>query len=255
MAVGKVAGVTAATISKVSGVARPNIKKVSGVDLYSPVSLGFKYLYWAGGPAFAATNPTNNTAITTWPDEMGLVNCTAVGASNPTRQNTGGPNNQTSVLFDSNDNMTGTLSGGGSSGFSVVAVAKFTAADRAVIGNTDGNLYLYTNGTDWVFEGGNLGGCGGHVTAIDTNYHLFTGISTTTRYTMEVDGVVQQANQSGGTPRTLGVTYLGTFGPNYYYYQTYTPLIGIYDGGDVRDASGWQQFEDWCETQFSLTIA
>lgn len=250
----KIAGRSVSGITKVAGRSKYAASKVAGASIYSPVTSGlFDHLYWAGGPAFAAANPTNASAIASWPDEMGAANATLVSSSNPTRQDTGGPNGRTSVLLDSNDNLTMTWSG--TSGFSIVAIGKFTAADRSILGNTAGQLYLYYNGSDWVFEGGSLGACGGHVTAIDSNYHLFTGISTTTRYTMEVDGVVQQANQSGGTPRTLGTTYIGTMGPNYYYYQSYLPLLGIKKGSDIRDASGWTTFEDWTETEYGLTVA
>ena len=225
---------------------------------YVPTNFGFKYLYWAGGPETLASNPTDDTTQQYFYDEKNLVDLQQTDSTKrPKWKATAGPGGKPAWLFDgTNDYMPGTISVSGTVGWTIVVVGIIGAADRALWGNSAGNTYMYQNGTDWSMQGGpNVGGHGGHATAIDANKHLFSQVVTTTKMALEVDGTPQRSNQSGEAPYTLSTIQIGSMHPTYYFSNSYISLWGVYEGGDARDVAGWQAFEDWCETQYGLTVA
>ena len=221
---------------------------------FNPVTdIAWPHCWWAGGPETVASSPTDDTTVEFFYDEKNSVDLRQTdSAKRPKYKASSGPNGKPSWLFDGGDHMPGTISV--ASAWTIVVVGSMSSADRAVFGNSDASVYIYQNGTDWVMQGGSVyGGHGGHATAIDTNYHLFTAVATATKLAIEVDGVPQRSNQSGESPTTLATIQVGSMHPTYYFCNTHIAFVGIYPG-DARDDANWGLFETWAATEYALAV-
>jgi hypothetical protein len=202
-----------------------------------------------------ALNTANGAEVASWPDEIGTADLAqATAGKKPTYSTTGGANSQPAIVHDSNDFM-GVAVSSISSPWSVVMIAKTSAASgtqRTMLTNTNGanlvGMYMRSTGKFSVYNGSFNDG-----PTIDSDYHCFllAGKTTTT-----FDWVVDSTSASFVTGSNQPLIYLSVSATSTGIEPSALTIafVGVISG-DVRTDPKWAAFKAWVTSHYGITVA
>jgi hypothetical protein len=236
--------------------------------VFSPdTSTMFKYLWWAGGPAFQALGVANGGAVGTIPAERTAVSAATAQFSQSTagkkplyRSAAASMNSQPAWEFDGSDDTMvsgGTFTGGECTvPYSMVVIAQCdtTSGPRRIIdsNNTGGfrNIIGQSSTTHWeMYCGADIQG--GTTT---TGAHAFRGYVTSgSSDVLTVDGSTVVTSQAGSD--TMQGLRMGSDTDGFsYLHDGHVALVGVADGL-ITSHGDWSAFVTWVSATYGLTIS
>ena len=225
----------------------------AGGGAFTPLSIPWHTAFWAEDPAWS--HPANGAAVSSWNDASGNARhaTQATGTAQPVwRASVAALNSQPAVDFDGSDALLTATWTAVASGFSVVVIAHarvLTANDNFLDGddashrclvNIDAtNVWRFATGTTLL-----------STVAVNTNAHLFVGLSGTSG-AIEVDGVVTSG--SAGTHTNTGLALGANNAGSTNFIEGEIAFVGLY-ATDVRAHASWAAFETWVTSHYGITI-